>query len=83
VSVSGTWAETRLEPEPKGRFQVFFGGKFCYQFYFVMKMEKCNNYPASEVVIKWNFRAARTGELQATTAHSRRMGAGRTHPCPS
>jgi len=23
----------------KGRFQVFFGGKFCYQFYFVMKME--------------------------------------------
>jgi hypothetical protein len=30
----------RLEPERKGRFQVFFGGKFCYQSYFVMKMEK-------------------------------------------
>jgi len=29
----------RLEPEQKGRFQVFVGGKFCYQFYFVMKME--------------------------------------------
>jgi hypothetical protein len=26
----------RLEPERKGRFQVFFGGKFCYQFYLVM-----------------------------------------------
>ena len=37
----------RLEPERKGRFQVLFGGKFCYQFYFVMKS-----------VIKWNFRAA-------------------------
>jgi len=23
-----------------------------------MKIEKFNNYPASEVVIKWNFRAA-------------------------
>jgi len=29
----------RLEPERNGRIQVFFGGKFGYQFYFVMKME--------------------------------------------
>ena len=29
----------RLEPERQGRFQVFFGGKFCYQFYFVMQTE--------------------------------------------
>jgi hypothetical protein len=27
------------EPERKGRFHVFSGGKFCYQFYFVLKME--------------------------------------------
>ena len=46
----------RLAPERKGRFQVFFGGKFCYQFYFLMRW-KCNNHPASEVVIKWNFPA--------------------------
>jgi hypothetical protein len=54
----GAFCAPRLEPERKGRFQVFFGGKFCYQFYFVMKMENLITTPASEVVIKWNFRAA-------------------------
>ena len=39
----------RLEPERKGRFQVFFGGKFCYQFYFVMKMENLITTPQ----VKW------------------------------
>src|SRR5215216_1212183 len=39
----------RLEPERKGRFQIFFGGKFCYQFYFVMKMENLITTPQ----VKW------------------------------
>jgi len=38
----------RLEPERKGRFQVFFGGKFCYQFYFVMKMENLITTPQAK-----------------------------------
>jgi hypothetical protein len=28
-----TFRPSRLEPERKGRFQVFFGGKFCYQIF--------------------------------------------------
>jgi hypothetical protein len=49
----------RLEPERKGRFQVFFSDKFCYQFYFVMKMENLITTPqATWLLIKWNFRAA-------------------------
>src|ERR1700752_1387476 len=38
----------RLEPERKGRFQVFFGGKFCHQFYFVMKMENLITTPQAK-----------------------------------
>jgi hypothetical protein len=38
----------RLEPERKGRFQVFFGSKFCYQFYFVMKMENLITTPQAK-----------------------------------
>ena len=38
----------RLEPERKGRFQVFFGGKFCYQFYLVMKMENLITTPQAK-----------------------------------
>jgi len=48
-----------LEPERKGQFQAFFGGKFCHQFYFVMKMENLITNPhAKWLLIKWNFRAA-------------------------
>ena len=38
----------RLEPEWKGRFQVFFGGKFSYQFYFVMKIENIITTPPAK-----------------------------------
>lgn len=38
----------RREPERKGRFQVFFGGKFCYQFYCVMKMENLITTPQAK-----------------------------------
>src|SRR5258706_3239280 len=41
----------RLEPERKGRFQVFFGGKSCYQFYLVMKMENLITTPQA----KWSL----------------------------
>jgi hypothetical protein len=37
------------EPDRKRRFQVFFGGKFCYQLYFVMKMEDLITTPQ----VKW------------------------------
>jgi len=48
----------RLEPERKGRFQVFFGGNFCYQFYFVMKMENLINTLQAKWLLRWNFHAA-------------------------
>jgi hypothetical protein len=38
----------RLEPERKGRFQVFFGGKFCDQFYLVMKIENLITTPQAK-----------------------------------
>jgi hypothetical protein len=41
----------RLEPERKRRFQVCFGGKFCHQFYFVMKMENVITTPPA----KWLY----------------------------
>jgi len=67
--VRGRWGEKggetdtpfrlpRLEPERKETISVFFGGKSCYQFYFLMKVENLVTTHASEVVIKWNFRAA-------------------------
>jgi hypothetical protein len=53
----GLFRPPRLESERKGRFG-FLWRQIPPSILFCHEDGKFNNHPASEVVIKWNFRAA-------------------------